>query len=43
VLIWLTGLPVIPDTTNTDDPRYQGGIRQVSITGTDPRELVEGE
>jgi hypothetical protein len=38
VLIWLTGLPVIPDTAGTDEPRYQGGIRQVTITGLDPQE-----
>ncbi|MGA1145485.1 MAG: hypothetical protein ACO3YU_00625 [Candidatus Nanopelagicales bacterium] len=38
VLIWLTGLPVIPETAGTDEPRYQGGIRQVTITGLDPQE-----
>lgn len=36
VLVWLTGLPVIPATTTTDNPRFQGGIRQISITGLDP-------
>jgi len=43
VLIWLTGLPVIPETTGDDEPRYQAGIRQVSITGLDPAELIEDE
>ncbi len=38
VLIWLTGLPLIPETAGTDEPRYQGGIRQVTITGLDPQE-----
>ncbi len=40
VLIWLTGLPVVPETTTGDEPRYQGGIRQVSITGSDPQEIA---
>ena len=38
VLIWLTGLPVIPETAGTDAPQYQGGVRQVTITGLDPQE-----
>lgn len=38
VLVWLTGLPVIPATTSTDNPRFQGGIQQISITGLDPPE-----
>lgn len=37
VLIWLTGLPVIPETAGTDAPQYQGGVRQVTITGLDPQ------
>jgi len=43
VLIWFTGLPVIPESTTGDSPRYQGGIRQVSITGLDPQEIVDGQ
>lgn len=43
VLIWLTGLPVMPETVGTDEPRYQGGIRQVTITGLDPAESFAGE
>jgi len=43
VLIWLTGLPIIPETSGTDEPRYQGGIRQVTITGLDPQEAIAGE
>ncbi len=38
VLVWLTGLPVIPATTATDNPRFQGGIQQISVTGLDPPE-----
>lgn len=38
VLIWLTGLPVDPQTAGTDAPQYQGGVRQVTITGLDPQE-----
>ena len=37
VLIWLTGLPVIPETAGTDAPQYQGGVRQVTVTGLDPQ------
>jgi len=40
VLVWLTGLPVIPATTSTDNPRFQGGIQQVSVTGIDPPEQL---
>jgi len=43
VLIWLTGLPVIPATTTTDNPRFQGGIEQISITGLDPPEQIDGQ
>ena len=43
VLIWFTGLPVIPESTTGDSPRYQGGIRQVSITGLDPQAIVDGQ
>lgn len=43
VLIWLTGLPVIPETTSTDEPRYQGGVQQISITGLDPQEELTGQ
>ena len=43
VLIWLTGLPALPETVGTDEPRYQGGIRQVTITGLDPPETFAGE
>jgi hypothetical protein len=43
VLIWLTGLPVLPETVGTDEPQYQGGIRQVTITGLDPQESFPGE
>ncbi len=43
VLIWLTGLPVIPATTATDNPRFQGGIEQISITGLDPPEQLDGQ
>ena len=43
VLIWLTGLPVLPETAGTDEPQYQGGIRQVTITGLDPQESFAGE
>ena len=38
VLVWLTGLPVIPETAGTDAPQFQGGVRQVTITGLDPQE-----
>lgn len=38
VLIWLTGLPVLPETAGTNAPQYQGGVRQVTITGLDPQE-----
>ena len=40
VLIWLTGLPVIPGTSGSDNPRYQGGISKVSITGNDPQDVL---
>lgn len=43
VLIWLTGLPAISETVGTDEPQYQGGIRQVTITGLDPQESFAGE
>ncbi len=43
VLIWFTGLPVIPESTTSDSPRYQGGIRQLSIAGLDPQEIVDGQ
>ena len=43
VLIWFTGLPVIPESTTGESPRYQGGIRQVSITGLDPQEIIGGQ
>ena len=43
VLIWLTGLPAVPDTVGSEDPRYQGGIRQVTITGSDPQETFADE
>ena len=43
VLIWMTGLPVIPATTATDNPRFQGGIEQISITGLDPPEQLDGQ
>lgn len=43
VLIWLTGLPVIPETSGTDEPLYQGGVRQVTITGLDPQETFPGD
>ena len=38
VLIWLTGLPVIPESVGAELPEYQGGVRQVTITGLDPQE-----
>ncbi len=40
VLIWLTGLPAIPGTSGTDNPRYQGGISKVAITGNDPQDIL---
>jgi hypothetical protein len=43
VLIWFTGLPVIPESTASDSPRYQAGIRQLSIAGLDPQEIVDGQ
>lgn len=43
LLIWLTGLPIIPETAGTEEPRYQGGIRQVTITGLDPQESFVGD
>lgn len=43
VLIWLTGLPAIPETVGSDEPRFQGGIRQVTITGMDPQESFTQE
>jgi hypothetical protein len=43
VLIWLTGLPAIPGTSGTDNPRYQGGISKVSITGNDPQDVFPSD
>ena len=43
VLVWLTGLPVIPETTSTDNPRFQGGIQQIAITGLDPPEQLDDQ
>ncbi len=43
VLVWMTGLPVIPATTSTDNPRFQGGIQQISITGLDPPEELDDQ